>query len=52
MLDDSHPLFCKWFVGGKTNIVRNALDRHMKTYRKNKIALIWVGESGAEIDRR
>jgi len=32
--------------GGKTNIVYNALDRHLKTYRKNKLALIWEGEPG------
>lgn len=30
----------KWFVGGKTNITYNCLDRHLKT-RGNKIALIW-----------
>ena len=46
VLDDSNPPFFKWFVGGKTNIVHNALDRHMKTYRKNKLALIWEGEPG------
>lgn len=46
--DDDAPFF-KWFTGGKTNIVHNALDRHMDTYRKNKLALIWEGEPG---DRR
>jgi acetyl-CoA synthetase len=46
VLDDSNPPFYKWFVGGKTNIVHNALDRHMHTYRKNKLALIWEGEPG------
>jgi acetyl-CoA synthetase len=46
VLDDSNPPFFKWFVGGKTNIVHNALDRHLKTYRKNKLALIWEGEPG------
>ncbi|MCJ7660459.1 MAG: acetate--CoA ligase [Anaerolineales bacterium] len=46
VLDDSNPPFYKWFVGGKTNIVHNALDRHVKTYRKNKLALIWEGEPG------
>ena len=46
VLDDSDPPFYKWFVGGKTNIVHNALDRHLKTYRRNKLALIWVGEPG------
>ncbi len=46
VLDDSDPPFFKWFVGGKTNIVQNALDRHVKTSRKNKLALIWEGEPG------
>ena len=26
--------------------VHNALDRHVKTWRKNKVAYIWEGESG------
>jgi acetyl-CoA synthetase len=46
VLDESNPPFYKWFVGGKTNIVHNAIDRHIKTYRKNKLALIWEGEPG------
>ncbi|MCS7072484.1 MAG: AMP-binding protein, partial [Anaerolinea sp.] len=46
VLDRSNAPFYKWFVGGKTNIVLNALDRHMKTARKNKLALIWEGENG------
>jgi acetyl-CoA synthetase len=48
VLDDSNKPFFKWFVGGKTNIVHNALDRHTKTWRKNKLALIWVSEDGRE----
>jgi acetyl-CoA synthetase len=44
VLDDSNPPFFKWFTGSRVNIVHNALDRHLKTYRKNKLALIWVGE--------
>ena len=46
VIDDTQKPFFKWFVGGKTNIVHNALDRHLKTYRKNKVALIWEGEAG------
>lgn len=49
VLDDSNPPFYKWFVGGKTNIVLNALDRHTKTWRRNKIAIIWEGENGEKI---
>lgn len=46
VLDESKKPFYQWFVGGKVNIVQNALDRHQKTARKNKLALIWVGEPG------
>jgi len=49
VLDASGAPFFKWFVGGKTNIVHNALDRHVATWRRNKLALIWEGEPG---DRR
>ncbi|NOZ62104.1 MAG: acetate--CoA ligase [Calditrichaeota bacterium] len=46
VLDDSNKPFYKWFVGGEINIVHNAIDRHLKTWRKNKLALIWEGEPG------
>jgi acetyl-CoA synthetase len=36
----------KWFTGGKINISYNCLDRHLKTWRKNKAAIIWEGEPG------
>jgi acetyl-CoA synthetase len=48
VLDDSTPPFYKWFVGGKTNIVLNALDRHIGTPIQNKLALIWEGEDGSQ----
>ncbi|NMG58698.1 acetate--CoA ligase [Geitlerinema sp. P-1104] len=43
---DWNPPTAKWFVGGKLNISHNCLDRHLKTWRKNKAALIWEGEPG------
>jgi acetyl-CoA synthetase len=46
VLDSSNKPFFKWFVGGKVNIVHNALERHLLTHRKNKLALIWEGEPG------
>jgi acetyl-CoA synthetase len=46
VLDESEKPFFKWFVGARTNIVHNALDRHQKTWRRNKLALIWEGEPG------
>ena len=49
VLDDSNAPFYKWFTGGKTNIVLNALDRHVKTWRRNKLAIIWEGEPGDKV---
>lgn len=46
VLDDSNPPFFKWFTGGKTNIILNAIDRHLKTANRNKLAIIWEGEPG------
>jgi acetyl-CoA synthetase len=40
------PPFAKWFVGGKTNVCYNCVDRHLSTPRKNKAAIIWEGEPG------
>jgi acetyl-CoA synthetase len=34
----------KWFDGGELNVSYNCLDRHIKTWRKNKAAIIWQGE--------
>ncbi len=41
-------LYIKWFQGGKLNVTVNCLDRHLKTHRKNKIALIWEGEPAGD----
>lgn len=40
--------YAKWFVGAKYNIVHDALDRHAKSWRKNKVAYIFEGEPGDE----
>jgi acetyl-CoA synthetase len=40
------PPFAEWFVGGKINVSYNCIDRHVKTFRKNKAAIIWEGEPG------
>ena len=47
VLDWQYP-WAKWFVGATCNISYNCLDRHVKTWRRNKVALIWVGENGDE----
>ena len=40
--------WAKWFVNGKCNIVYNCIDRHIKTWRKDKLAYIWEGENGSK----
>ncbi|MFC1531784.1 acetate--CoA ligase [Thermodesulfobacteriota bacterium] len=37
-------IYLRYFAGGKLNITHNCLDRHLKTWRKNKAALIFQGE--------
>ena len=44
-----NPPNAQWFVGGKLNVSANCIDRHLRTARRNKAALIWEGEPG---DRR
>lgn len=41
-----NPPFCRWFTGGKLNVAYNCIDRHLKTWRKTKAAIIWEGEPG------
>jgi acetyl-CoA synthetase len=47
VLDWNYP-WAKWFVGATCNISYNCLDRHLTGWRKNKVAVIWVGEQGEE----
>jgi acetyl-CoA synthetase len=46
VLDWSDPPNAKWFVGGKLNASVNCVDRHARTARRNKAAIIWEGEPG------
>ncbi len=46
VLDDSNPPFYRWFVGGLLNASYNAVDRHAKSWRRTKAAIIWEGEPG------
>ncbi|REJ37262.1 MAG: acetate--CoA ligase [Bacillota bacterium] len=41
------PPYVQWFVGAQCNIVHNALDRHMRTPVRNKVAFYWEGEDGS-----
>ena len=46
VLDWSQKPFAKWFVGGRTNASFVCLDQHLRTERRDKVALIWEGEPG------
>lgn len=48
VLDDSRLPFARWFVGGRTNLCHNAVDRHLAT-RGEQPALVYVStETGIE----
>jgi propionyl-CoA synthetase len=48
VLDNSKEPFTKWFIGGKTNLCHNAIDRHLSSLG-DKPALIYVStETGIE----
>ncbi|MCA9580515.1 MAG: acetate--CoA ligase, partial [Myxococcales bacterium] len=40
------PPFAKWFLGGKTNLAYNCLDRHLEGPRADATAILWEGEPG------
>jgi len=48
VLDDTGKPFYKWFVGGKTNITYNAVDRWVNTPRRDQVAVLYVNERGDE----
>ena len=43
VLDWKAP-YAKWFVGGKTNVAYNCLDRQIELGRGDKAAILWEGE--------
>jgi propionyl-CoA synthetase len=47
VLDYSRPPFARWFVGGRTNLCHNAVDRHLAS-RGGQPALVWIS---TEVDR-
>lgn len=48
VLDDSRLPFARWFVGGRTNLCHNAIDRHLAT-RGEQPGLVYVStETGIE----
>ena len=45
VLDWQEP-WAKWFVGGRTNLCYNCVDRHVKDGKRDKTAILWEGEPG------
>ena len=41
VLDYSRPPFARWFVGGRTNLCHNAVDRHLAA-RGDQTALVYI----------
>ena len=40
------PPFARWFIGGQLNASHICVDRHVKTWRRSKVAIYWEGEPG------
>jgi acetyl-CoA synthetase len=40
------PPFARWFVGGLLNASYLCLDRHVRTWRRSKVAIYWEDEVG------
>ena len=38
--------YARWFVGGRLNACYQCVDRHVKTWRRSKVAIYWEGEKG------
>ncbi|HVN36511.1 MAG TPA: propionate--CoA ligase [Casimicrobiaceae bacterium] len=47
VLDYTKPPFAKWFVGGRTNLCHNAVDRHLATRGEQK-ALVYISTETGE----
>src|SRR5436190_6066610 len=47
VLDYTRPPFAKWFVGGRTNLCHNAVDRHLPQRGEQK-ALVYISSETGE----
>jgi len=43
---DWNPPYARWFSGGLLNACYQCVDRHVRTWRKSKVAIYWEGEHG------
>lgn len=42
------PVSIKWFVGAKTNLAYNCIDRHVKAGKGDTVAFLWEGNDGEQ----
>ncbi|MFA5880782.1 MAG: acetate--CoA ligase [Eubacteriales bacterium] len=49
VLEDSNAPFFKWFINGKLNVSYNCVDRHAKSNRHNKAAIMYESEIGKKV---
>ncbi|MET0346195.1 MAG: propionate--CoA ligase [Casimicrobiaceae bacterium] len=50
VLDYSKPPFARWFVGGRTNLCHNAVDRHLEA-RGDQTALVYISTETDQYSR-
>jgi propionyl-CoA synthetase len=50
VLDYSRPPFARWFVGGRTNLCHNAIDRHLAA-RGDQAALVYLSTETGQTSR-
>ena len=44
---DFHKPSVKWYINGRLNASYNCIDRHLKSPRRDKAAIIWEGDDGS-----
>ena len=52
VLDWSNPPFAKWFIGAKTNVAYNCLDRHLGTRQPKERQVDLITGSSQRMDAR
>jgi propionyl-CoA synthetase len=50
VLDYGRPPFARWFVGGRTNLCYNAVDRHLAARANQKAVVYLSSETGQRRD--
>lgn len=47
-IGDKAAPYVSYFSGGRINLSYNCLDRHLNSWRRNKAAIVWQGDSPSE----